>query len=654
MQVENAPIRELAWVLGTDAAGLVGRQAQGMNGVVVTPEYMGYTAAAENLAEVLQEAWDAGMVVHLGPREYRIGETAYLRSRTGIIGTAERISGIKPVPGFDGNVIDTENFAGRVAAGSVENDDVVSLGALFGFTLRDFYIDGNRPQFGGVASADNGIGLRLYGRMPEISNLHVTNCAAHGVQTALADGNPTSFNSLNHMRIGFIRDFKVSENGREGWIFQGPGDVFMAGIAVGNNGRAIGSAYDPFTPTESLVFPGERCHGMVFDSVGGEITGAHFWNHAHGFGVATRGGQHRVRIYNGIIEGNWGQFDISANARVEFLGEIHDNAGGPKNARVYYDGKNASAFAVGNTVTGGTSGATGTIIQVVPYSSTTGYIRLSFATQAAEETLFVNDETLTASGGAVASVHRPVQVGSVPLWRDRSTYGTKAWVKHYSPNAGDGSTVFDIGGSNGCYDIESKAGSEQGCGHGIDLSGTYVTLRASLEKRARTAPDGLISTGLIIRNNATGLNVDTTIQGCNQSYRILDDAADSMLKLQSLGAVTEHFGDLSAVDASAFYNGRFLGAAAGAVVKSNKWQGFTDTLDLSLTAAQTFTFTHNLARTPGVGDFQAQVCKISGSSPTMPAIERIHIESASATQVLVVVKLGAGGVGMARLVCRSR
>lgn len=651
-ELETAPTRDLAWVIGTDTAGLWGRQSAGMHGVIVTPEQLGYTDAAMNLGAVLQTAWDAGMVVRLGPKEYLTSSTAYLRSRTGIIGMGERISGIKAAAGFAGNVIDTENFAARVAGGSVENDDATALGALYGFVLRGFYLDGNRPNVP-AGTATSGIGIRLYCRMMEMANLHVFNTAAHGIQTALASGNPSSFRSLDHIRIGFVDKLKVSECGREGWIFGGPGDIFLSCIAIGNNGRAIGDAYDPFQPTESLVFPGETCDGMVFDGVGAELNTGHFWNHQHGRGIRTRGGQCRVRLYNIISEGNWGQVDISANARVEFLGEIHDNAGGPKNSRIYYDGKNGTAFAVGNTVTGGASGATGTIIQVVAYTSTTGYIRVSFASQTAEEVLFIDNETITASGGAVATVNRPVQVGSVPLWRDQSTYGTKAWIKHYQPAAGDGSTTFVIGGSNGSYDIQSEVGSEAGCGHGIDLSGSNVMITAVLESRVRTAPDGTASTGLIVRNGALGANIRTTIKGCAQNYLFADDGADSLFHCLSLGAVTTHFGGLSTLDASAYYGGRFVAAASGSTVNSNKWQGILDTLDLTVTTAQTLTFTHTLGRTPGVSDFQAQVAKIAGTT-TMPAIERIHIESASSTQVVVIVKLRSGGVGTARLVCRSR
>ena len=621
-------------------------------GAYVTPEELGYDDALANWGAVAQIAWDAGYLLSLGPREYLTSTTAYLRSKTGVVGAGERISGIKAAPGFAGNIIDTENFAARVAGGSVENDDATALGALYGFVLKSFYIDGNRPNVP-AGTATTGIGVRLYCRMMEVSNVHITNCAAHGVQTVLASGNPSSFKSLDHIRIGFIDKFKVSECGREGVIFQGPGDIFGTNIAVGNNGRRYGDAYDPFNPTESLVFPGEPCHGIVFDGVGGEFNTLHVWNHPHGRGIATRGGQCRVRLYNAISEGNYGQVDISANCRMEFLGEIHDNAGGPKNSRIYYDGKNGTAFAVGNTVTGGTSGATGTIIQVVAYTSTTGYIRVSFASQTAEEVLFVDNETITASGGAVATVNRPVQVGSVPLWRDQSTYGTKAWIKHYQPAAGDGSTTFVIGGSNGSYDIQSEVGSEAGCGHGIDLSGSNVMLTAVLESRVRTAPDGTASTGLIVRSGALGANIRTTIRACNQNYLFADDGADSLFNCLSLGAVTTHFGGLSTLDASAYYGGRFVAAASGSIVNSNKWQGILDTLDLTATTAQTLTFTHNLGRTPGVSDFQAQVAKIAGTT-TMPAIERIHIESATSTQVVVIVKLGSGGVGTARLVCRSR
>ena len=79
--------------------------------------------------------------------------------------------------------------------------------------LKDFYIDGNRP--GAAAGTDvTGIGVRLYCRMPSIHNLRVVNCAAHGVETALAAGN---------LERGILIQVQQPQGGAAFVLLQSPG-----------------------------------------------------------------------------------------------------------------------------------------------------------------------------------------------------------------------------------------------------------------------------------------------------------------------------------------------------------------------------------------------------------------------------------------------
>ena len=185
------------------------------------PEQLNYTDSSANFHSCAQKILDTGYIVKLGPKEYLTSNTVYIRSKTGIIGCGDRISGIKVAPGVSCNVIDTENYSLRVSTGSLQNDDEVVNGALYGTVLRDFYIDGNRQNVP-AGTATSGIGVRLYCRMPAITNLRITYCAAHGMQTVLPSGTADPFDSLDHSRIGFVMGLWVMDCGYEGWIFQGP------------------------------------------------------------------------------------------------------------------------------------------------------------------------------------------------------------------------------------------------------------------------------------------------------------------------------------------------------------------------------------------------------------------------------------------------
>ena len=182
-------------------AGGVKLHALPVNGLYMTPEQLGYSAAAANWGAVAQIAWNAGYVLRLGPREYLTSTTAYIRSRTGVVGEGDRVSGVKAVDGFAGNVLDTEGYATLRNTGAIANALGIAVGVLLQPVLKDFYIDGNRPG-AAEGTATTGIGVRLYCRMPSLHNLRVVNCAAHGVETALAGGNPDPFVSLKPDPLG--------------------------------------------------------------------------------------------------------------------------------------------------------------------------------------------------------------------------------------------------------------------------------------------------------------------------------------------------------------------------------------------------------------------------------------------------------------------
>ena len=553
-------------------AGGVKLYAVPVAGLYMTPEQLGYTDAAQNWGACAQIAWNAGYVLRLGPREYLTSSTAYIRSRTGVIGEGDRVSGVKAAAGFGGNIIDTENFAARVTLGSVRNDDEVTNGALYGTVLRDFYIDGNRLNVPD-GTATSGIGLRLYGRMPAITNLRITYCAAHGMQTALAAGTADPFSSLNHSRIGFVDGLWVMDCGREGWIFQGPADIPAGRVFIGNNGRAGSGVYDALSPTRSLVFPGETCDGLVLDNVGAEFANGHVWNHLHGRGIRIRTDVSgvRARFFNMISEGNWGQVHISSGARVEFYGEIHGNDGGPRNERVFYDATNnaGTAWAVGQTLTGATSGAVGTITAIDARTSSTGMITVSFASDAAREIRFRDNETVTNGLGRTAVVHRPDFIGAVPWWRDESMQGNLVSLKVFQTGLNDGGPMLRIQGQNHVYTVQCQSSTPR-FGHGIVLVGNNVTINGYIEGRARYAADGAtLSAGLFVDAAAQRANVDLTIKSCQQNVVFAGASIGSRFSITSVDPLGDHMNGITppsvVLDAATIARSRLVAIDAGAV-----------------------------------------------------------------------------------------
>lgn len=536
----------------------------------LTPEQLCYTDAAANWGACAQIAWNAGYVLRLGAREYLTSTTAFIRSRTGVIGEGDRVSGVKAAAGFSGNIIDTSNFSARVSLGSVQNDDEVTNGALYGTVLRDFYIDGNRQNVP-AGTATSGIGVRLYCRMLAVTNLRITYCAAHGMQTVLPSGTADPFDSLDHSRIGFVMGLWVMDCGREGWIFQGPADIPCDRVFIGNNGKAGSGLYDALSPTRSLVFPGETCDGLVLDNVGAEFANGHVWNHQHGRGIRIRTNLSgvRARFFNMISEGNWGQVDIGSGARVEFYGEIHGNDGGPRNERVFYDAVNVagSPFAAGQTLTGMTSGAVGTITSIEERTATTGLIIVSFASDALREVRYQDNERVT-NGSRQVTVYRPDYYGAVPWWRDDSMQGNLVSLKVFQTGLNDGGPMLRIGGQNHVYTVQAQSSTPR-FGHGIDLYGDNVTLSGYVEGRARTAPNGQASAGLIVRAGAERANINLTVKSCQQSVLFEDDGLDSRFDITSIDPLADHFNGLATLAPAAAARANLIGVASSIVV----WEG---------------------------------------------------------------------------------
>jgi hypothetical protein len=614
-----------------------------------TPEQLGYTDVLANWGEVAQKAWDAGFSLKGGPRDYLTSTTAYIRSRTGFVGEGDSTTGVKAVDGFDGNIIDTEDFADLVTNQARTEED----GTLVQPILKDFFIDGNRENFGGTASATNGIGIRLYCLQPVIENVRIYNVAGHGLQTALdhTHPNPIPFNSIEHSRIGYIDGLTILESGYEGWIFEGPADVPIRRFFIGNNGKAQ-AVYNPFNPLTSLYFAGEAdesVDNLVLNKVGAEFADGHCWNCLHGRGIRVRadGVGVRARFFNTISEGNWGQVELAAGARVEFYGEIHGNAGGPRPEALYYDAL-TTPFTVGQVLSGGSSGASATITAVDTLTGTTGKLTLSFASDAARETHFQNGEALTDGAGGEATVFMPDAIGAVPWWKDEGTGGNLISLKTYQVGKNNGSTILDIGGSHHVYTVQCQS-DENRYGHGIELKGNGISLRGFVEGRARNAASGEPSAGVIVRSGARQLNVDLIVKSCAQNVLFEDSSEDSYFKIISDSPLVDHMNGLGTLNKFTFYESNLKAVNNGSVTWRNRLWAITDAVDLSDTTLQQFSVPHSLPFTPTPSQFTGQLSWLAGATTAMPSILHCYPYAANNTHVTYRVLLGAGGSGLARL-----
>lgn len=143
-------------------------------------------------------------------------------------------------------------------------------------------------------------------------------------------------------------------------------------------------------------------------------------------------------------------------------------------------------------------------------------------------------------------MHRPDYYGAVPWWRDDSMQGNLVSLKVFQTGLNDGGTMLRIGGQNHVYTVQCQSSTPR-FGHGIDLYGDNVTISGYMEGRARTAPNGQASAGLIVRAGAERANIDLTVRSCQQNVLFEDPGLGSRFDIASVDPIGDHMNGLAAL-----------------------------------------------------------------------------------------------------------
>lgn len=154
---------------------------------------------------------------------------------------------------------------------------------------------------------------------------------------------------------------------------------------------ASGAATDFFAATASKIFDVDRIAGggsNAFGDVEGLTSGD--WSAVQ---ISTAGGQFLVAVNGSDYAHYWDGADFNPIAGVA----LND---------LGFDAETA-AFTVGSTLTGGTSGATATILGITKTSATAGTLRLGAITGT-----FQNDETITDAATGSATANGTASAGS--------------------------------------------------------------------------------------------------------------------------------------------------------------------------------------------------------------------------------------------------
>ncbi|HAS3166388.1 TPA: hypothetical protein I6Z04_000102 [Vibrio cholerae] len=275
---------------------------------------------------------------------YGWGKGVKAKSLVTLVGSGVGSSEIASLPGFTGNIYETEDYANLVASGITETDQ----GCPISYGIESCTIDGF--NFNGDVTAETGFGVRLYGRQLRLRNLIIGRTAGIGLWTEFpAIPVYPSFDAITDTKFSFISNIEILETGYEGFVFSGPTDMVLDNIFVG---WPAGSRFDDFDttgPKQSLSFPGEEIHGVRIQKTV-EIGFIHSYDNDYGYAVYVdrQAGNPPVRLRAKYLmgENSFGGVYLGENVRYQVgIFETHNNVGGPSNAGAYsaLAGKNPHA-----------------------------------------------------------------------------------------------------------------------------------------------------------------------------------------------------------------------------------------------------------------------------------------------------------------------
>lgn len=308
--------------------------------VVIMPAMLGAKKddATFNSGAAIQAAIDLGNLlkrpVHLPIGTLYTSQTLHIYAQSVLYGYGKSQSVLKwmdsaGIANDQKGVLETYDFSSLT---DTATKYVTDPGMTWGFVLKGFAIDGNRTnnyggvsgtRFGGVGThVWDGFGMRLYGRRYIVEDISIHDCAGIGFYSEC--GNPTVsspsdwyYNALNDQQ-GHIEDMIVSLCSYDGFVFRGPGDIFISDVTTFLCNYPDETLYG--TARASLMFPSDSIAGMVWADktvtggsvvAGCEIGFVHSHTNKNGYGIRFEGNVTlRLRTDNLVSEGSLGGIKV--------------------------------------------------------------------------------------------------------------------------------------------------------------------------------------------------------------------------------------------------------------------------------------------------------------------------------------------------------
>lgn len=297
----------------------------------VTPEDY-FLAGEANQSGMIQRAIDAvsaaggGSVMLYRPLYRAAG--LILKTGVGLGSNLKDAVIIKAPDGWNAtSVIDTALFDTYKFTAGVATDANTPNGC----GLFNLVVDGNAENFGGVASALAGYGVRFGSVRPIIDNVRIVAAPGTGLHTSL--GSITRLTTDWYRRDlanGYVRNLSIYGSRNDGWVHDGPGDLYIESADIGVSGFPDTAAYAAAFP--SLLEPGRRVANFVANTAV-EIGWMHTFGCTQGWdfiGGRPSYGTGTIRIKFGTLIAESGNGGVWMREGAYYQGDIldmHNNFG---------------------------------------------------------------------------------------------------------------------------------------------------------------------------------------------------------------------------------------------------------------------------------------------------------------------------------------
>ncbi|ENZ4543601.1 MULTISPECIES: glycosyl hydrolase family 28-related protein [Escherichia] len=271
---------------------------------------------------------NGGGEIFYPPGVYLIDSPVILYTGVHHKGSGKRATFLYVKKGSNTDVFKTHGF------GVVEN----LSDAPYGFSIKDMTIDGNYLDLQrdtnswrtcDTVNNDYGTAIKIFGSMYHI-DVEINNVAEHALYS---EGYGSFHDNQEHASEVRITG-RIS--GREGVVFRGPGDINLDYIVFGLCGLPPYSARLTATSQQSLLYPGEPCHGIVLDNQSPytghvDINYIHVYAVYYGYGFKTLGVNRfnaRHVCVDNSLGGYWftnGAHGVVAIAEARACGRMPDN-----------------------------------------------------------------------------------------------------------------------------------------------------------------------------------------------------------------------------------------------------------------------------------------------------------------------------------------